>query len=70
MGIAEAIASRVGDKYGGEEEKTPAETEAKMKPGDHGRRILSAIEAKDPIAIEHAIQDCVEDSDSYGDEEV
>ena len=42
------------------DEMDSAESTGKIehKPGDHGRRILAAVEAKDPIAIEEAIKDC------------
>lgn len=34
--------------------------EGEVKPGDHGRRIIAAIKANDPIAVEEAIRDCVD----------
>ena len=47
----EAFAKEVKDEYGGAEESTPNE-----KAGHHGKLLLAAISAKDPVAIEECIR--------------
>ncbi len=68
MSLSDEIASKVKGKGGTElapEDKTP-EPEG-MKAGDHGKRILAAISAKDPVAVENAIKDCAEDAGDYAE---
>lgn len=51
----------VGEALAGDATEETTESGA-LKPGDHGKRILSAIASKDAVALETAIRDCVEDT--------
>lgn len=57
MSMAEDIAGKVSGGAGDDE--VVVEEEAKLEPGDAGKRLRAAIAAKDDVAIEEAIRDCV-----------